>query len=114
MLNLHTILLFSENPTALVEFYKKVLQEDPKWSGGEFHGFEVGSSYLVIGPHSKVHGKSQNPERMMINFEIEDVKGEFERIKGLGATVIQEPYHPKESKESDDTLITTLADPDGN
>jgi len=66
---------------------------------------------LVIGPHSKVHGESRNPERIMFNFETIDVKGEFKRMKGLGAKVIAEPYS---MGENPDFLVATLADPDGN
>lgn len=111
MLNLNSILIFSENPKELADFYKKVLDKDPDWSGGDFVGFKVGDGYLTIGPHDKVHGKSSNPERIMINFETNDVSAEFERMKGLGANVVAEPYHPGEEPEM---WIATLEDPDGN
>ncbi|MBI3443377.1 VOC family protein [Candidatus Woesebacteria bacterium] len=111
MLNLNSVLVFSENPQTLVDFYKKVFQKEPDWSGGDFHGFSVGSGNITFGPHDKVHGKSQEPERVMFNLEILDVKGEFERIKNLGATVIAEPYQPEEEASM---WIATFADPDGN
>jgi hypothetical protein len=34
------------------------------------------------------------PGRIIVNFETPDVKGEFDRLKALGATVQQEPYQP--------------------
>jgi predicted enzyme related to lactoylglutathione lyase len=111
MLNLSSLLLFSENPSQLIDFYKKILQEDPKWSGGDFKGFSVGSALLIIGPHDKVHGKNQNSERIIFNFETDDVAGEFQRMKEEGATEIAAPYHPGEDPEMD---LATLADPDGN
>lgn len=111
MLNLNSVIVFSENPETLVEFYKKVFQKDPDWSGGDFSGWQVGSGYLTVGPHDKVHGKSTNPERMMFFLETDDVAGEFARIKGLGSTVVAEPYHPGEEPEM---WIATFADPDGN
>ena len=111
MLNLNSVLVFSENPQILTEFYKKVLGREPKWTGGEFVGFMLCDGYLTIGPHDKVKGKSQNPDRIMFNFETEDVEGEFARIKGLGAEVIAEPYHPGEEP---DMWVATFADPDGN
>ena len=46
----------------------------------------------------------------MLNFETADVKGEFERIKGLGAEVVAEPYEPG----GGGMLMCTFADPDGN
>ncbi len=77
---------------------------------GGYTGFMVGSAYLSIGPHDKVKGKNSNPERFLINFETTDVKGEFERIKNLGAKVIAEPY----TMGPADFWIATLEDPDGN
>jgi len=47
----------------------------------------------------------------MFNIETDDVQGEFERITGLGASVIQNPYHPEENLKM---TLATLADPDGN
>jgi predicted enzyme related to lactoylglutathione lyase len=111
MLNLSSLLLFSEAPKKLVDFYRQVLAREPKWQEDGFSGFECGPSALVIGPHSKVHGHSPNPERIMFNFETNDVQGEFKRMKGLGAKGIAEPYHPDHDP---DAWIATLADPDGN
>jgi predicted enzyme related to lactoylglutathione lyase len=114
MLNFNSLLLFSEAPKKLVDFYRQVLALEPKWQEEEYSGFEVGACVLIIGPHSKVHGQSKNPERIMFNFETGDVKGEFERMKGLGAKVIAEPYHPDHPGDDQDFWIATLADPDGN
>lgn len=111
MLNFNSILVFSENPKELSEFYKKVFEKDPEWEGGDYVGFKVGAAFITVGPHDKVVGKNQNPERIMFNFETDDVEGEFERIKKLGATVVAEPYSPGEEPEG---KIATLADPDGN
>jgi len=111
MLNLNSLLLFSEAPKKLVDFYQKVLALEPKWQEEEYMGFEVGACALVIGPHSKVRGQSKNPERSMFNFETSDVKGEFERMKKLGAKAIAEPY---QMGDDPDFWIATLADPDGN
>ncbi len=112
MLNFSSILVFSEDAKKLADFYKKVFDKDPDWSDGGYYGFMAGSAFLSIGPHDKVHGKSSNPERIMINFETKDVKGEFERIKKTGATVIKAPYQMGEDGNA--AWIATLADPDGN
>ena len=45
---------------------------------------------------------------MIFNFETNEVKQEFERIKALGAVVIRDPY------EIGGGWIATLAHPDGN
>lgn len=111
MLDLHSFILFSEKPEILFEFYTKVFQTEPDWSEGQLKSWTVGASFFTIGPHSEVKGKSREPVRMMCIFETPDVKGEFERIKALGAKVIAEPYSPKESPNQ---IMATLADPDGN
>ncbi|MGH7245465.1 MAG: VOC family protein [Candidatus Levyibacteriota bacterium] len=111
MLNFNSVLLFSENPKDLAAFYEKVFQTKPGWTNGDYTGFQVGASHFMVGPHDKVKGKSQMPERVLFNFETEDVEKEFERIKELGATVVAEPYHPGEDPKG---TIATLADLDGN
>ncbi len=111
MLNFSSILVFSENPEKLADFYKKVFEKDPEMDDGGYIGFLVGSGFITIGPHDKVHGKSTNPERILLNFETKDVEGDFERIKGLGAEVVTEPYNPSEDEKM---KIATFADPDGN
>lgn len=110
-MRLSSILLFSENPKALQEFYKKVFNKDFDYQNGDYADFNTGGAYFEIGPHDKVHGKSQNPERILFNFHVDDVKGEFERIKKLGVKVIREVYVPKEDERLE---IATFEDPDGN
>ena len=110
MLNFNSILLFSENPDKLANFYGKVFDKKPEMEDGGYTGVLVGSCFLNIGPHDKVKGKSSNPERIMFNFETDDVKGEFAKIEKLGAKVIAKPYQMGEW----DGWIATLADPDGN
>ena len=58
--------------------------------------------------HSEKGGSTKDPGRVLLNFETEQVKEEFERIKAIGAQVIKEPYQMGESWNA------TLADPDGN
>ena len=111
MLKFNSLLLFSENPKELSEFYQKVFKIDPGWKEGGYTGWQLGDGMFMVGPHDKVKGKSKNPERMIVNFETDDVEGEFKRIKKLGATVIAKPYHPGEAEEMS---LATFADPDGN
>ncbi|KKQ07356.1 MAG: hypothetical protein US19_C0048G0003 [Candidatus Daviesbacteria bacterium GW2011_GWB1_36_5] len=93
------------------EFYEKVLGKKADWQAGNWSGYQVGSTHLTIGEHSEVKGGAKEPQRILFNFETDDVKGEFERIKGLGTKVIKEPYAPDEAPEM---WIATFADPDGN
>ena len=112
-LNLNSIMLGSEDSRKLADFYTKVLgAPNPNWSdeASGWFGFQAGDGGLVIGPHSEVTGRSQQPGRVMLNFSTPDVNGEFERIKALGADVVAEPYEPG----AGGMLMCTFADPDGN
>jgi predicted enzyme related to lactoylglutathione lyase len=110
-MKLNSIILFSDNPKRLLEFYKKVLDMEPDWSNGEYADFKTGGAYFEIGPHDKVHGNNRTPERVLLNFHVKDVEAEFKRIKETGAIVIKEPYQPEEDMR---LTIATFADPDGN
>jgi predicted enzyme related to lactoylglutathione lyase len=110
MLNLSTIMIGSEDPKALSEFYTTVVGK-PAWEDSGFIGWQVGNGMLMIGPHSEVKGRNQMPGRIILNFETPDVKAEFERIKGLGATIHREPYQPGAAPEM---WLATFEDPDGN
>jgi predicted enzyme related to lactoylglutathione lyase len=108
-LNLNSLLVSSEDYKKLTEFYSKVLEMEPSMAEEGYSGFLVGNTFLSFGAHDKIKGKNTNPDRILINFETADVKNEFERIKGLGAKVITEPYSMGEG-----FWIATLADPDDN
>ncbi len=113
-LNLNSIMLGSEDPKKLADFYSKILgSPNPEWSdeANGWFGFKAGDGGLAIGPHSDVRGTSQEPARIMLNFETADVKGEFERVKAAGAQVVAEPYEPG---GGGGMLLCTFADPDGN
>ncbi|MBI5019480.1 VOC family protein [Candidatus Gottesmanbacteria bacterium] len=112
MLNLNSLLLSSANPRRLIEFYGKVLNmQSTSWGQDDWGGYEIGNSWLTIGPHDKVKGNAKEPERLMFNFETKEVEKEFERIKALGAKVIADPYNPEQESGM---KIATFADPDGN
>ena len=96
-LNLNNIMLGSEDSRRLADFYTQVVgAPNPDWSDEDrgWFGFRAGDGSLAIGPHSEVKGKSQQPGRIMLNFSTPDVRGDFERIKALGADVVAEPYNP--------------------
>jgi len=112
MLSLNTVMINSEDPKALTAFYTKIFG-DPAWSDESYNGWQLGAAYLMIGPHSEVKGTNETPGRIIVNLETPDVRGEFARIKGVGAEVVQEPYQPGEASDQE-FLLATFADPDGN
>ena len=113
-MNLNSIMLGSEDSKRLADFYAKVLGDpNPAWSdeANGWFGFQAGEGGLAIGPHSEVTGRNPQPGRIMLNFAVPDVAAEFERIKGLGAEVVAEPYEPT---GGGGMQMCTFADPDGN
>jgi predicted enzyme related to lactoylglutathione lyase len=110
MLNLNSIIIGTKQPQALANFYEKVIGKpaDTFEQAAGFFGWQVGSAYFSVLEHSEMGGSAKDPGRVMFNLETAEVQAEFERIKGLGAVVIREPY------EMGGGWIATLADPDGN
>jgi len=111
-MNLNSILIGSEDPKALADYYTKLFGA-PGWDDGGYTGWQVGTGWVTVGPHDQVKGKNTQPGRILWNIETADVKGDFEKFKAAGATVVQEPYNPGEGEEMQG-LIATFSDPDDN
>ena len=109
-MNFNSILIGSEDPQRLVDYYTKILGK-PGMSDGGYTGWQLGSGFVSIGPHDQVKGKNTHPGRLLWNIETTDVKGEFDKMKAAGAIVIAEPYS---FEGFPDSWIATLADPDDN
>jgi predicted enzyme related to lactoylglutathione lyase len=108
--NFNNILIGSEDPQRLVDYYTKIFGK-PAMSDGGYTGWQIGSGFIAVGPHSEVKGKSAHPGRIIWNIETADVKGEFDKMKAAGAIVVREPYS---FEGYPDSWIATLADPDDN
>jgi predicted enzyme related to lactoylglutathione lyase len=109
-MDFNNILIGSEDPKRLVDYYSRLFGE-PRWDDGGYTGWLIGSGAVTVGPHDQVHGQNKEPGRILWNIQSEDVKGDFERFKAAGATVVREPYN---FEQAPDTWICTFADPDGN
>lgn len=111
-MNLNNVMVGSDDPKKVADFYTQVFGE-PAWRDEEnqWFAYKIGDGSLTVGPHSEVEGRNREPARIILNCEADDVRGEFERIKGAGAEVVAEPYQPG---GSENMWIATFADPDGN
>jgi predicted enzyme related to lactoylglutathione lyase len=112
MLNFNSVLLFSENPKKLVEFYTKVFDKKPDWTMEDYSGFQVGGCILGIMAHDQVHGANSDPNRLILNLETKEFKDEYERIKKV-ARMKKEAYK-MEMDKMPSVEIATFIDPDGN
>ena len=110
-MNLNSILIGSEDPQRLADYYTRLFGE-PTWNDGGYVGWLIGSGSLTVGPHDQVTGRNVHPGRIIWNIETADVRGEFARMKAVGAIVVREPYGM--DPNDDGGLIATLADPDDN
>jgi predicted enzyme related to lactoylglutathione lyase len=108
--NFNSILIGSDDPARLVEYYTRLLGE-PTMSDESYTGWQIGSGNVAIGAHSEVHGRNAHPGRIIWNIESTDVRADFERFVAAGAIVIAEPYG---FEGFPDMLIATLTDPDDN
>ena len=112
-MDFNNILIGSEDPQRLVDYYTKIFGT-PAMAEGGYTGWQIGSGFFAVGPHSEVHGKNPAPGRLIWNISTADVKGEFDRMKAAGAIVVRDPYSFDDIPEASGMLIATLADPDDN
>ena len=110
-MNFNSILIGSEDPRRLVEYYNRLFGS-PAFEMGDYVGWQIGSGFVTVGPHDQVSGKNAHPGRIIWNIETADVRGDFQRFVDAGAIVVREPYSFDEAGADD--LIATLADPDDN
>lgn len=111
-----SVLLSSENAAKLAKFYKEKvgLKATSEFEMGD-KGEEAymydwkGRSSLCIMDHSKVKGKNKNPQRMLINLEVDDIKKEVKRLNQAKVKKIKDTYHLQGYG-----WIATYEDVDGN
>ncbi len=109
MLTLGSIMVGTMDLKTLARFWTEVLGEPSANDDGNWCGWEISGTYLMLSTHSEMKGETKDPGRIMLNLSTNKVKEEFERIKKIkGVKVIKEPY------EMGGMWIATLADPDGN
>lgn len=108
--------LFSQNASKLAKFYQQkaglkitfeaVMGENDE----ELYIFEMKQgSILYIVDHSKVKGKNKTPARVIINFEVGNIKEDVKKLEKAGVKKIQDIYHVEEYG-----YIATFEDIDGN
>jgi predicted enzyme related to lactoylglutathione lyase len=111
-MKLNGLLIGTENPDKLRDYYTKLFGK-PNWDEGGYFGWQIGNGSMSVGPHDQVKGKNEAPGRLIWNIETADVKGDFEKLKSAGATVVKAPYQMGEAP-GQEMWISTFADPDNN
>jgi predicted enzyme related to lactoylglutathione lyase len=98
----------SENADRLVTFYRDVVGLPPMPEMGP-SSFNVGGAAFVIDGHSEVKGTTREPQRVLINFMVDDLAAEQSRLERAGVQFIR-----KAGREEWGGVISTFLDPDGN
>jgi lactoylglutathione lyase len=108
----NSVVIWTEDVKKLTPFYRDTLGLKISDAGDEFAMFDLaGGPQLALGLHSEVKGKSKEPNRVMVNLDVENLNSEYERLKAKGVQFIREP---SSEPEADGMMIATLQDPDGN
>lgn len=109
------VLISSENPRALSDFYKdkvglEFVDEMEYGEKGEAaFMLKIGAVNLAILPHSDIKGMNSTPARIMLNIEVDDEEKEVKRLKDAGVKCVAEIYHVEGYGH-----IATFEDVDGN
>ena len=109
------VMIGSENAKALAEFYAskvgiEIAHEYEMGEDGSAFEMKVeGSTAFYINSHSEVKGKAAQPQRIIINFEVDDIDKEVEKLDKAGVKKIQDKYHIEGYG-----YVATFEDLDGN
>ena len=101
----------SEQPETLIAFYRDIVGLTPNEEMGP-GAFMAGSSSfiaLIIEGHCEVKGAAKEPQRVLLNFLVNDLASEEARLKEQGVEFIMSA-----TKEPGFGTIATFLDPDGN
>ena len=111
-----SLLIGSENAKNLADFYKEKvgleigLEAEMGEENETLYELKLGKGpNIYIIDHSKVKGKNKNPERIIFNLEVDEIKKEVERLKKAKVKQIQDVYHIEGYG-----WISTFEDIDGN
>ena len=98
----------SEHPDQLTAFYRDVVGLPGKPEIGEA-AFDAGGAAFLIDGHSETKGRAKEPHRVLINFFVDDLRAEQQRLEGKGVTFVRSA-----GREPWGGVISTFLDPDGN
>jgi len=100
--------LTSEQPERLQAFYQDVVGLPPHPEMGE-QAMQLGGATLAIDGHSETKGETQEPQRVLLNLFVDDLRAEQARLQAAGV-----PFIRTEGKEFWGGTFSTFVDPDGN
>ena len=94
----------TDNPQALGDWYCALLGATRQNTTSA----TLGQLQMIFFPHDQVTGTSPQPERIMLNFAVDDAAAFTNHANNLDVTWVR-PFEPEPFG-----LLATIADPDGN
>jgi predicted enzyme related to lactoylglutathione lyase len=99
----------SPDPDRLISFYRDTVKLEPEGNMGPGAFKAGGDAVFIIDGHSKVSGSASQPERVLMDFMVDDLASEHSRLEAAGV-----PVERKMGREEWGGVISTFKDPDGN
>ena len=99
----------SPDPQRLLQFYRDVVGIPAHPDENRESTLVAGGMELVFDSHSSVTGAAAQPERMLLNFFVDDLGTEQRRMESDGVTFVRSA-----GREYWGGVISTFVDPDGN
>jgi len=108
---IHSVVIWTDDVRRLTPFYTEKLGLEAEMEGDDFVVFNnpQGGTQLALGRHSKTHGPAREPDRIMVNFNVNDITRTYEKLSSAGVEFTRPP-----SPEMDGFTLATFRDPDGN
>ena len=100
--------LTSEDPELLKSFYEDIVELPRRPEMGE-SAFAAGPATLIVDGHSRTCGHAKEPQRVLIDFFVDDLASEQARLQARGVEFIRTA-----GREYWGGVISTFLDPDGN
>lgn len=101
----------SAAPDRLVAFYRDVVGLRPRFdfAAGAFGAGSGAAIAIIVEGHSEVRGETKEPERVLLNFLVDDAVMEHHRLEQEGVRFVRAVY-----EEPGVGRFATFVDPDGN
>ena len=101
----------SQEPEKLIAFYRDIvgLKVNAELGPGAFMAGSSTFVALIVEGHSDVKGTTKEPQRVLLNFLVNDLASEEVRLKELGVEFVMSA-----TKEPGFGTVATFVDPDGN
>ncbi len=94
---------------AMKAFYHDTLGLAPMTEMGDGAFATGGGAVIFIDGHSETHGPAKEPQRVLVDFFVNDAETERKALEAKGVKFIR-----KEGKEYWGGVVSTFLDPDGN